>query len=152
MKIRKEDQLVRINSYSLSLVLASSFIANCLTAANVYHDGIIPLVTFGSISVIFICNIIFGLKSKIKIKILSLFMFVYIGLFFLISNFMAYEKSYYYIYLSQFIFFGGTAFIYSALQVDFEKTLRGMSLITLLVFINPVKIIAYFIVSAFEIG
>ncbi|WP_040978347.1 O-antigen ligase family protein [Oceanobacillus jeddahense] len=138
----KHEQLRKINSWMIAILLTASFTAKMLASLNIINEGAIPIFFIAALLVSYFSAILLGFKS-FKINKYSVIL-IYIVLFnFLISVFFYGSSSYAVNYFIEFLAFGMIIYLLTLIPYDGDKIIYNVMLIGNLILLNPIGYVEF---------
>lgn len=142
LESKKNEKLIKINSFMIAILLTSSFIAKLLASLDLISEGAVPAVFILSLLISYFSSILLGFKS-FKINKYSIF-FIYIILFYFLFTILINSGETYAVnYFIEFIAFGITIYLITLIPFDTSSVIYYVMLLGNLILINPVGFIGF---------
>src|SRR5699024_5661168 len=135
------NHLSKINGYMIAVVCAGSLIARIFNILGIVEEGMYPIiVVFALIVSLLSCFILTKFKAFQMNKFSLIFLLLTIAMF-LISYLLLDNHIFLNEYFIDFLSYGLILFIMMSIPFSYEKVIAGVSMLTLLILINPVVIV-----------
>lgn len=136
-----EKKIALINSYMIALVCAGNLYARIFSVLGVIEQGLYSIIVFSALIIsLTSCFVLTKFKS-FKMNKRTILFLLWIVFLFLISYFRLDNIEYLNEYFFQFLSYGLILFIMLSMPFNYEKIIAGVSVLTLIILVNPIGII-----------
>ena len=149
LKKQNYNIIEKVNSYMIDIVCSGGYISIVFNALGIIYDGLLPIISLVSVVISLSCCIFLTKFYAFKFNIKSIMLLLLIIFWFLISYLRFDSFNYINSYFIQFLFYGGVIFILLSIPYSYKKIVFGMSVISLLILINPISIVNNIISTSF---
>lgn len=140
--------VLKINSYMIAIVSSGSFIAVIFNLLGIIEENFYSIIVIFSFSISIMSSFFLSKFRTFQINKRSFILVLGVLMLFLIT-YLRYDN-YYYLNesLTYFLFYGMIIFLMVSMPFSYEKVLRGTSMLSLLILLNPYLFFNEFITEA----